>query len=111
MVGRLCKYAEHEFRQSRVVKGSSSSLRSHQAQIDKTAREIGWPVAQTEPAPTLPEELAHVWTWYTAELRSAQPLTYQEIKAWAEVTGTKLFGWEAELLKSLDRISQMVLHE
>jgi len=38
-------------------------------------------------------------------------LTYTEIKSWAEITGKTLLGWEAEALKSIDRVFWKVQNE
>ncbi len=51
----------------------------------------------------MPEELRYVWEWYL-EVRNTTPLTYTEIYHWSMVTGNRLRGWEAELIRSLDRI-------
>ena len=60
--------------------------------------------------PDLPPELAYIWQWY-CELCSANPLTFSEMAAWAALAGVELLSWEAELLRSLDRIFWKVMHE
>ena len=60
-------------------------------------------------APALPEELAYVWEWYR-EVFTGQPLTFSELHHWSALTGKRLLGWEAELIKSIDRIFWKVQH-
>lgn len=59
--------------------------------------------------PPLPDDLAHVWRWFDAELSPArpcgfteQPLAWQEIDAWARRTGVRLSSADARLLRALD---------
>lgn len=58
---------------------------------------------QLEDAPELPQELEYVWEWFR-EVFTGQPLTFSELHHWSSLTGKSLAGWEAELIKSLDRI-------
>jgi DNA-directed RNA polymerase sigma subunit (sigma70/sigma32) len=51
-----------------------------------------------------------LWRWF-CEVVSANPLTFQELAAWSSVTKIRLRGWEAEALKSLDRLFWKVRHE
>lgn len=65
---------------------------------------------QLADAPELPEELRYVWEWFR-EVFAGEPLTYTELQAWSNMTGKRLTGWEAELIKSLDRIFWKVQHD
>ena len=60
--------------------------------------------------PELPEDLAYVWGWWH-ELYAGVALTFSEIRNWSDVTGTPIAGWEADLLRSLDRIFWKVRNE
>jgi hypothetical protein len=51
-----------------------------------------------------------VWGWWH-ELWTGERLTYTEIRNWAEITGTPITGWEADLIKSIDRIFWKVQNE
>jgi len=51
----------------------------------------------------MPEELRYIWDWFV-EVSCGQPLTYTEMFHWSQVTGNRVAGWEAELIRSLDRI-------
>lgn len=65
---------------------------------------------QLAEAPELPEELGYIWEWFR-EVFSGEPLTFSEMQAWAQLTGKRLLGWEAELIKSLDRIYWKVQYD
>lgn len=65
---------------------------------------------QLADAPEFPEELRYVWEWFR-EVFAGEPLTYAELQAWSNMTGKRLNGWEAELIKSLDRIFWKVQHD
>ena len=58
--------------------------------------------------PDFPDALEHVWGWFH-ELHGARtsgmqpnPISWSEIKAWAELTHTEPTPWEARLLRRLD---------
>lgn len=51
-----------------------------------------------------------MWEWYR-EVCSGEPLSYTELHHWSLVTGKRLQGWEAELIRSLDRIFWKVQNE
>lgn len=58
---------------------------------------------QLADAPEMPQELGYLWEWFR-EVFTGQPLTFGEMESWSNMTGKRLRGWEAELIKSLDRI-------
>lgn len=70
---------------------------------------LGRKPAQLAEAPELPHELAYIWEWYR-EVRGTELLTYTELHHWSMVTGKRLRGWEAELIRSLDLIAWSVQH-
>jgi hypothetical protein len=60
--------------------------------------------------PLLPREAVHIWTWFL-ELCGARssngwgpnPLGFQDIRAWAELTGTTIRPVEVQVLLRLDQ--------
>ena len=64
---------------------------------------------QLKPA-IMPDCLHYLWGWF-CELSGARgyaefgalPLTYSEIRAWAELTKTSPTAWEIDALKRIDR--------
>lgn len=53
--------------------------------------------------PKLSPEMRYIVDWYL-ELQGAGPLTFTEIKSWAELTGNQPLPWEVEIIKNLDKI-------
>jgi len=106
-IEQLARYAEAQFRLDRIPKDSKQSTR---VSLTSVWKQTGRKPQQLAEAGDLPEELAYIWRWYY-ELVSPNPLTYTEIRNWSEVTGNQLRGWEAELIKSIDRIFWKVQHE
>lgn len=45
----------------------------------------------------------HIWVWFN-DLRTAStaPISYQEIQAWAQLTGQNLERWEVAAIRRLD---------
>lgn len=58
--------------------------------------------------PDFPEELRYIWEWYL-EMRSGEPLTFTEIKSWAELTQQTLLAWEVDLVRTLDKLYWRVI--
>jgi len=53
----------------------------------------------------VPEQAQYLWKlfWHLrAGFTRDKELTYQEIKAYCDLTGTSLIAWEAETLKKMD---------
>lgn len=58
-----------------------------------------------------PNGLTHVWSAFIALSNSRgsayagpNPITYDQIKAWKELTETPLLPWEVEAIKRLDTV-------
>lgn len=71
----------------------------------------GKPVPDWEP-PEPPPELAHIWTWF-CELDAGrhyhpdgrpEQISYQDIAAWAQLTGREVGPFELHLLRRLDHV-------
>lgn len=56
----------------------------------------------------MPEELRYLFEWWKWEVAGAEPLTYERLSTWAQVTQKGLLGWEAETLMKLDLIYRYV---
>jgi hypothetical protein len=56
-------------------------------------------------APEFPTELEYLWDYFL-ELSSTrpQPITYQEIAAWRDLTDNPITSLDVEVIKRLDRI-------
>ncbi len=98
--------AEHVFRMSR--RGEDGvPLR---AKLEKVRQNRGTRVAELD-GPEIPKPLAHVWTWFleldqsrTSNGMGPNPITFPDIQAWAEMTGSQPRPSEVRLLKRLDML-------
>lgn len=52
--------------------------------------------------PECPVELFYLWEWF-AELYQFEPLSFQEIKAWSDLTGKNIRSWEAVLISNVSK--------
>jgi hypothetical protein len=55
--------------------------------------------------------MAHVWSAFitlsntrTAGFSGPNPITYEQIKAWKELTETPIFPWEVTAIKRVDTV-------
>lgn len=102
----LVEYAGHEFHLSSRQK-DGATLRAH---LNVAWRATGQMPEELQPK-ELPECLFYLWQWF-CELSNGrqsggfgpEPLSYSEIKAWAELTGNIPEAWEVETIKELDRV-------
>jgi len=58
----------------------------------------------------LPEDLAYIWNWYQ-DVRTGDPMSYVELRAWAQLSGIVVQGWELEILCALDNTRLEVMHD
>lgn len=61
--------------------------------------------------PEFPDDLEHIWSMFlelngcrTNGFAGPNPISYQEIKAWADLTDTPINAFEVEGIKRLDRV-------
>ena len=65
-------------------------------------KQIGREPAELQLAPDLPSACSHLWGAYTRLSSSS----YQEIKAYCDLTGDTLEPWEIDAIIGLDKIRQ-----
>jgi len=102
----LLEYAQHEFELGKRQK-DGASLREH---LESVHRQTGRMPDQLEPV-EIPYYIKYIWEWFCSMSNGrgyaewgAMPLTYSEIKAWAELTKCEPMAWEVEILKKIDNI-------
>jgi hypothetical protein len=69
------------------------------------------PPKQLEPV-EIPYCVTYLWEWFNevsggrnyAGMGQPLPISYTELKAWAELTGTEPTIWEISALKAIDRV-------
>ena len=104
-MGALIEYAEHEFSLNKRQK-DGAALRDH---LEIVHRQTGKLPPQLESV-DIPCVVVYLWQWF-CELSGGRgyaeygplPLTYSEILAWAQLTGTEPTSWEVDVLKTIDR--------
>lgn len=86
-------YAEHQFKIGPTLK----DLLHVEQVTGKTPKEL---LNQ----PEIPFELRHVWGWFLTlhPRRSQTSLTFQDISAWASLTGVQLAPFELDALIRVD---------
>jgi hypothetical protein len=104
LIRDLVEYAEHEFSVSKPDK-SGTSEREHLEQVE---RQTGHRPKALD-GPDFPLLMSHVWSAFIAlsngrsmGFSGPNPLSYQEIKTWKELTETPLSAWEVEAVKRVD---------
>jgi|TARA_R110002020_G_scaffold58205_4_gene159665 hypothetical protein len=102
----LLEFAEHSFALNKTDE-SGTSEREHLEQVE---RQTGIRPKELE-GPDFPFLLSHIWSAFvacskarTGGFSGANPLTYENIKSWIELTGTPLDPREVEAVKELDVI-------
>jgi hypothetical protein len=68
-------------------------------------------IDQLEEAPEIPFYIEHVWEWFwklnrgrTYGFSSPNPLSWESIKGWSDLTGTQIRPIEVEILFEIDSV-------
>jgi len=101
----LCEWAEHQFKLNKPTE-SGATEREHLEQVE---RQTGRKIEALESPTEFPVVISHVWSAFitlsnsrSAGFSGPNPITYEQIKAWKELTETPLASWEVEAIKRLD---------
>jgi hypothetical protein len=113
----LIAYAEHQFRLARRAPDGATDG-DHQASAFRQLRalpgarpaDVGLAAALDAEGPEAPSDGAHVWLWFL-DLHQGRgsngfggsPLSWADIKAWRDLTGTLLRPGEIQAIMALDR--------
>lgn len=93
-------WARSEVELSKPPKGSKTPLKDHLMQVYKVTGKLPQKLADRPPLET---EMRYIVDWYL-ELQGVTPLTFTEIKSWAEMTHNDPLPWEVEVIMKLDKI-------
>lgn len=103
----MCDWAEHQFKLNKPDKDGVTE-REHLEQVE---RQIGRRLEALEPPTPFPMLLEHVWSAFislsnsrTTGFSGPNPITYEQIKAWKELTETPIDPWEIQAVIRLDRV-------
>ena len=103
--GRMIAAARHSFRMA----ATDTAGKAFAARMEQAAK--AGIIPKPKPGPRMPRQAQHVWEWFL-ELNAARtgngfgpnPITFQELKAWADLTGRNPKPMEVHWLKTLDRL-------
>lgn len=103
----MCEWAEHQFKLNKPDKDGITE-REHLEQVE---RQTGRRLEALEPPTPFPMLLEHVWSVFivlsnsrTTGFSGPNPITYEQIKAWKELTETPIDPWEIQAVIRLDRV-------
>lgn len=104
-------FAEHEFRMMETDEKNVSYRESLQELINRDSTK---PARREEllaelRGPPIPASAAYLWQWWW-RLHRRRPsggmgiasITWSEIKAWSELTGTEVLPWEIEIIEAVE---------
>jgi hypothetical protein len=101
------------------VKGGKATEADHLAQV---AKQLGKPLEEifqsSGSSAPFPEAASHIWQVFielhngrSYGMNGPNPLSYDTIKAWCDLTGIRFAHWEVELIKALDLTLIKVISE
>ena len=107
----MCDWAEHQFKLNRPDKDGTTE-REHLEQVE---RQIGRRPEALEPPTEFPQLLSHVWSAFitlsnsrTQGFSGPNPITYEQIKAWKELTETPIEPRDVVAIKEVDAVYMRV---
>lgn len=62
----------------------------------------GIDVPELDDRPPFPDAIGYVWAWYL-ELANTTKISYSEIKAWSDLIGANIKGWEVSAIMRLEK--------
>lgn len=97
----------------RSVKGGKGKT-TERDHLEQVAKQLGKELQEVEQANAdaiFPDVASHIWTTFlqlhegrTYGMSGPNPISYDIIKAWCDLTGITLTPWEIETVKSLDNL-------
>ena len=107
------KWARHKFEVSKPDK-NGVSLKQHLEQVERqtgiTPDELKEPVA-------FPQVIGYIWSAFcvlsnhrSSGFNSPDPITFEQIVYWKQLTETETKPWEIDIILSLDQIYREILN-
>jgi len=104
----------------RGVKGSKGKA-TERDHLEQVAKQLGTQLAEVEKANAnaiFPDVASHLWATFielhdgrTYGMSGPNPISYDIIKAWCDLSGIDLSYWEVEIIKSLDNLWIKTMNE
>tara|TARA_R110001599_G_scaffold348271_1_gene575386 strand:+ start:294 stop:626 length:333 start_codon:yes stop_codon:yes gene_type:complete len=103
----LCVWSEHQFGLNKPDKDGITE-REHLEQVE---RQTGRRIEALESPTDFPMLISHVWSAFISlsndrsqGFSGPNPISYEQIKAWKELTETPISSWEVEAIKRVDAV-------
>ena len=104
MIEELLEFAEHSFKLSKTDQEGVTE-REHLQEVERQTGKT----PQALIGPQFPTLVSHIWSAFISlsngrsmGFSGPNPIGYEQIKAWKELTETPLKAWEIEAIKRLD---------
>ena len=101
----MVEWAAHQFKLN-LPDQNGTTEREHLEQVE---RQTGRKLEALEPPTEFPILVSHVWSAFinlsndrSQGFSGPNPITYEQIKAWKELTETPVTSWEIEAIKRVD---------
>jgi len=104
----------------RGVKGSKGKA-TERDHLEQVAKQLGTQLEEVEKANAsaiFPDVASHLWATFielhdgrTYGMSGPNPISYDIIKAWCDLSGIDLSYWEVEIIKSLDNLWIKTMNE
>lgn len=104
----------------RGVKGSKGKA-TERDHLEQVAKQLGTQLVEVEKANAnaiFPDVASHLWATFielhdgrTYGMSGPNPISYDIIKAWCDLSGIDLSYWEVEIIKSLDNLWIKTMNE
>ena len=104
----------------RGVKGSKGKA-TERDHLEQVAKQLGTQLAEVEKSNAnaiFPDVASHLWATFielhdgrTYGMSGPNPISYDIIKAWCDLSGIDLSYWEVEIIKSLDNLWIKTMNE
>lgn len=112
MIQELLDYCEHTFKLEKPDQNGVTE-REH---LEQVQRQVGKELEELK-GPEFPFSMTHIWSAFlqlnsarTAGFSGPNPITYEQIKAWKELTENPIRPREVEVLKRVDSVWMKVMN-
>jgi hypothetical protein len=109
----LLDFAEHNFRLGRADKDGVSE----RDRLEQVATQLGY-TPQDLIGPVMPDIARHLWDYFlelhrgrTYGASGPNPLSYEGIQAWCNLSGVALYSYEVDVIKELDSMWVRIMNE
>ena len=109
----MLDFAEHNFRLGRADKDGVSE----RDRLEQIATQLGY-TPKDLIGPVMPDIARHLWDYFlelhrgrTYGASGPNPLSYEGIQAWCNLSGVALYSYEVDVIKELDSMWVRIMNE